>query len=202
MKKNTCNSFGSFVSNARLKNCLKHKSSKFSILTIYINNVFFIYISFASILIFFMNNNPFTSTTFLIHINSTKNELIKNYGNLNKKNLKKFGSLLPCKQSLLQPVYIKYVDFWADFQYKDFYLQKLFENKYQINVADNVQDSNFSSNLIYSKFGSDHYNNKYRRCIKIYVTGENNVPDFNEADYSIAFSYIKLSDSPFIYYEI
>ena len=43
-------------------------------------------------------------------------------------------------------------------------------------------------------FGSNHYNIKYRKCIKIYFIGENKAPNFIDSDYCIGFSYIKQYD--------
>jgi len=55
-----------------------------------------------------------------------------------------------------------------------------------------VLDAENPDYLFYSCFGSDHL--KYDRAIKIYFTGENDVPDFNICDYAIASSLLSFGD--------
>ena len=194
MKKKKYNYFSSSFPKLRQKNIPKYECSKIIRLRIYINNIFFISISFLSVSIFYMINNSLSNTFFHIYIYTIlNNTIIKNSENLIKKRFKEFARLSPCIYPLLEPINISYVDFWSDFQHKDFYFQKFFENNSQINVLDNITD-NISYYLMYSAFGNNHYNVKYRKCIKIFYTGENQIPDFSDADYSIGFSYIKLSD--------
>ena len=46
--------------------------------------------------------------------------------------------------------------------------------------------------LVYSCFGAEF--KKYHNCVKIFITGENIIPNFNECDYAIGFDDIKFGD--------
>lgn len=46
--------------------------------------------------------------------------------------------------------------------------------------------------LVYSVFGDEHLH--YNDCIKIFWTGENQIPDFNFCDYAIGFHHITFED--------
>lgn len=76
---------------------------------------------------------------------------------------------------------ISFVDFWPGFDTKNNFLYFLFREIYQ-NIE--VVDPSNSNLMIYSCFGKEHlkYNQK-----KIFYTGENIRPNFNECDYSLSF---------------
>jgi hypothetical protein len=76
---------------------------------------------------------------------------------------------------------ISFVDFWPGFDTKNNFLYFLFREIYQ-NIE--VVEPTNSNLIIYSCFGKDHlrYDQK-----KIFYTGENIRPNFNECDYSLSF---------------
>lgn len=80
---------------------------------------------------------------------------------------------------------IKFVDFWNDFDIYDNDFYKILSEKY------NVEISNQPEYIFYSCFG---FKNLDYNCIKIYYTGENIVPDFNNCDYAIGFHYLNFED--------
>lgn len=60
--------------------------------------------------------------------------------------------------------------------------------KFKVNVLD--PDSGEDPDLLfYSALGCEHY--KYSNCMKIYYTGENDIPNFNECDYALSFHNIE-----------
>lgn len=59
----------------------------------------------------------------------------------------------------------------------------------------NVEISKEPDFLFYSCFGAKHLD--YKNCVKIFVTAENVIPDFNECDYGAAFDYINFGDRYF-----
>lgn len=73
---------------------------------------------------------------------------------------------------------IKFVDFWSTFNEIDNDFYKILNKKYEIEISD---EPDF---LIYSVFGFENFN---YNCIKIFYTGENIIPDFNNCDYAIGF---------------
>ena len=81
---------------------------------------------------------------------------------------------------------IAFADFWKDLDLKDNYIVNILKKKYLIEISDNP-DYCFCS-----CFGNEHL--KYRDAVKIFFTGENIVPDFNEYDYAMGFSYIDFED--------
>ncbi|WP_080902829.1 glycosyltransferase family 10 domain-containing protein [Parabacteroides sp. Marseille-P3160] len=81
---------------------------------------------------------------------------------------------------------IFFVDFWKGFNpNKNFFIDKL-GGIFDLELN---PDPDY---LIYSTFGSSHL--KYTNSIKIYFTGENDVPDFNFCDYAIGFQHLSFED--------
>ena len=74
-----------------------------------------------------------------------------------------------------------FTDFWPLFNIKDNYFLDLLKKRFKI-ILDPI-DPEF---LIYSNFGIEY---KKFNCIKIYYTGENTRPDFNECDFAFTFDH-------------
>lgn len=71
---------------------------------------------------------------------------------------------------------------------RSFLYQWLSEREeYQVELVD--QDPDY---LIFSSFGEEHL--RYNRSVKIFWTGENQVPDFNFCDYALGFHHLQLED--------
>jgi alpha(1,3/1,4) fucosyltransferase len=83
--------------------------------------------------------------------------------------------------SLDNTIRLNFCGFWPDFDKQNNYFYKLLSTKYKIEIC---EAPDF---LIYSNFGNRH---KKYRCIKIFFTGENQRPNFNECDYAFTFDYI------------
>jgi len=81
---------------------------------------------------------------------------------------------------------INFVDFWKEFDKYNNIFTTYLSAIYDISI-DSKPDY-----LFYSFFGYEHL--KYKDCIKIYYTGENDVPDFNFCDYAIGFHHISFED--------
>lgn len=85
-------------------------------------------------------------------------------------------------------VKIKFTDFWEDFNEFDNYFIDILSRKYK------VINSNDPEILFFSNFGNMHL--QYD-CIKVYFTGENQVPNFNLCDFALGFHYIDFEDRYF-----
>lgn len=80
---------------------------------------------------------------------------------------------------------IKFVDFWPTFDHHNNNFVEALRTKFNVRVIDARSDE-IPDLLFYSRCGTkEHYN--YKDCVKIYYTGENDVPNFNECDYAISF---------------
>ncbi len=79
---------------------------------------------------------------------------------------------------------IKFVDFWPTFDTYDNKFIDALEAKFDIKVLSSNSDET-PDILFYSRCESAKHL-KYD-CLKIYFTGENDFPDFNECDYAISF---------------
>jgi hypothetical protein len=79
-----------------------------------------------------------------------------------------------------------------DSKYHRKWLKKILRNKYYIKF-----DSNNPDYLFYNIFGNEHLNYKYNNSIKIAIFTENQIPNFNEADYAIGQSHINYLDRYF-----
>jgi hypothetical protein len=87
---------------------------------------------------------------------------------------------------MLKKVKIDFVDFWGNFDKNNNVFIECLSSLYDVSIDENPDY------LFYSTFGSKHL--KYKNCIKIYYTGENDAPDFNFCDYAIGFQHIKFED--------
>ena len=84
---------------------------------------------------------------------------------------------------------VNFCDFWSDFNKENNGSINTLKKHYNIEMSENPDF------LFYSVNGSEHLN--YNNCIKIFLTGENNVPDFNECDYGTGFAYMEFEDRYF-----
>lgn len=83
-------------------------------------------------------------------------------------------------------VSVKFVDFWPSFDSHNNKFVRALEGKHRVSVIDSASEA-VPDILIYSYFGMEHL--KYN-CVKVYFTGENDVPNFNECDYALSFRHI------------
>lgn len=86
----------------------------------------------------------------------------------------------------MKSINVKFVDFWPDFDLNhNIFIDRL-KLYYNINISNNPDY------LFYSSFGKRHLD--YSNSVKIYFTGENDIPNFNECDYALAFQHISFED--------
>lgn len=88
----------------------------------------------------------------------------------------------------MKHIKILFVDFWPSFNIKENFITKIISSKYSYEIVRKDESPDF---LFYSCFGNEHYSYD---CIKIYYTGENDVPNFNECDYAISFHYLDFGE--------
>lgn len=80
---------------------------------------------------------------------------------------------------------LDFVDFWQGFNKYDNYFTNYLSQEFKIIISANPDY------LFFSDYGDRHL--KYK-CIRIYYTGENLVPNFNVCDYAIGFHFISFGD--------
>lgn len=86
--------------------------------------------------------------------------------------------------NMSNPVTVKFVDFWPGFEAENNPFTAALRARRQVTVLPDESSVN-PDILFYSRCGQGrHY--EYD-CLKIYYTGENDFPDFNECDYAISF---------------
>lgn len=81
-----------------------------------------------------------------------------------------------------------FTDFWSSFDFKDCFW-------YIFSEYDLILDKERPDYLFYSCFGTDHL--LYDRCVKIFWSGENMIPDLNICDYAFSLSNIQCDDRTF-----
>lgn len=81
---------------------------------------------------------------------------------------------------------IRFVDFWDDFNNKPNFFTDALSRHFDIEICDEPDY------LFFGTFGTDHY--RYPTAVRIFMTGENIVPDFNICDYAIGFDHIAFGD--------
>jgi len=79
---------------------------------------------------------------------------------------------------------ICFLDFWSGFDPQNNFLIHLFRSTFENVSLSSPYECDY---IIYSIFGSEHKN--YNNCKKIFFTGENVRPNFNECDYSFSFDF-------------
>ena len=120
---------------------------------------------------------------------------------LNKKQYNKFISILLNYISLFIQTFIPkikkktlYILFVDSFEYQINLIKKILQSKYIIKITPNNPDY-----LIYNVFKCKHLNKNFSNSIKIAVYTENQIPDFNIADYAISHAHINYLDRHFTY---
>lgn len=82
---------------------------------------------------------------------------------------------------------ILFTDFYPGFRAeRNFYYQWLTQHGYEAEISDKPDY------VFFSAFGDEHL--RYNDCVKIFVTGECQTPDFNLCDYAIGFDYLDFGD--------
>lgn len=94
---------------------------------------------------------------------------------------KKRNPVIYSEDTNAQLIKIDFCDFWPGFNKEDNYLVELLQTQYTLEVTDKPDF------LIYSVFGNEH---RKFGCTKIFYTGENVRPNFDECDYAFSFDFI------------
>ncbi len=81
---------------------------------------------------------------------------------------------------------IKFVDFYPNFNPQTSILWGTLWDRYEVIISEEPEW------VVYSVFGNEHL--RYNNCVKIFYTGENQVPDFNLCDYAFGFEYMEFGD--------
>ena len=84
---------------------------------------------------------------------------------------------------------VAFSDFWGGFVYNpnsktpvgDNVIYKILSERFDVEISNNPDI------LIYSVFGNNHI--RYTNCKKVFYTGENIRPDYNQCDYSLSFDF-------------
>lgn len=87
-------------------------------------------------------------------------------------------------------VKIKFIDYWSSFydnEIEDCLIMRILRKYYNVEICDNADY------VFFSTMGESHWSVP-DRCVKIYQTGENLVPDFNACDYAIGFEWMDYRD--------
>lgn len=81
---------------------------------------------------------------------------------------------------------LAFSDFWQPFDIENLWFLPVIRKEYNVKI---VGINNTPDILFFSCFGSEHLFSNAR--IKLFFTGENDVPDFNLCDYAISFHHIQ-----------
>ena len=86
-------------------------------------------------------------------------------------------------------VKVRFMDYWSGFNRSiDSYLVlRILRKHYDVDIC---EDADY---VFYSVMGESHWSVP-DRCVKIFHTGENVVPDFNACDYAIGFDWMEFED--------
>jgi hypothetical protein len=89
----------------------------------------------------------------------------------------------------MKKIRIAFKDYWEDFPQtmENYLILKILRAHYEVEVCD---DPDY---FFFSVMGNSHWSVP-DRCIKIFHTGENLVPDFNACDYAIGFEWMDYGD--------
>lgn len=87
----------------------------------------------------------------------------------------------------MQKKKIKFIDFWPHFNHEKNWFTRILRKYYDVEITD---DADY---VFFSCFDETHWDVP-DKCIKIYFTGENVVPDFNACDYGVGFEWMEYED--------
>ena len=85
---------------------------------------------------------------------------------------------------------VKFVDFWKGFEPDNNIFVEALRKNFEVDVLGD-DAGEVPQLLIYSAFGMEHI---HYDCMKVYYSGENDVPDFNQCDYAISSHFLQLGD--------
>ena len=86
----------------------------------------------------------------------------------------------------MDSITVKFVDFWPTFDRQANPFVRALSQRYQVEVI--PSDSPIAADLLfYSRCGNKQFLREPESSIRIYYTGENDVPDFNCCDYALSF---------------
>ncbi len=85
---------------------------------------------------------------------------------------------------------IKYTDFGGSFNPEKYWVTRVLQKNYRVTICNENPDL-----LFYSVYGENY--KKETDCIKVYISGENVIPNFKECDYSITSSRLQLGGRNF-----
>lgn len=89
----------------------------------------------------------------------------------------------------MKNIKVAFCDFWDDFDPNDNFLIASLRRICEVEL---VAPQDHPDILFYSIMG--YSNLYYTDCVRIYYTGENDVPDFNKCDYAISFQHLALGN--------
>ncbi|MBQ2017362.1 MAG: hypothetical protein II208_02440 [Alphaproteobacteria bacterium] len=84
---------------------------------------------------------------------------------------------------------INFCDWWSGFDKNNNIFSNVLKKYYDIIISDTPDF------LFYSCHGGDYL--RYNNCTKVFFTGENLLPNFNECDYGVSFDYINFGNRHF-----
>ena len=93
------------------------------------------------------------------------------------------------EETMKRTVKVQFMDYWEDFSQKreEYLLLRILRKHYDVQICD---DPDY---VFFSVMGQTHWGVP-DRCVKIFHTGENLVPDFNACDYAIGFEWMDYGD--------
>ncbi len=89
-------------------------------------------------------------------------------------------------------VTVKFVEFWPTFDVEHNPITQALRVKHDVTVLPS-EGGEVPDVLFYSRCGHGEHL-RYGDCIKVYYTGENDCPNFNEADYALSFQTLEFGD--------
>lgn len=89
----------------------------------------------------------------------------------------------------MEKLRINFVDFWPNFLKTDNYFYNLLSTEYDVSIDEDTPDLLFHS-FDYSKKQEHKKYDNLKNTKKVYYTGECNLPNFNETDFSFTFDYL------------
>ncbi|MBD5225163.1 MAG: glycosyltransferase [Bacteroidales bacterium] len=91
-----------------------------------------------------------------------------------------------------EDITVKFVDFWPAFDHRNNKFVDALSTRHRVTVLPAESDDT-PDILFYSCYNRGRNHLRYD-CVKIYFTGENDCPDFNECDYALSFYPLHLGD--------
>ena len=112
-----------------------------------------------------------------------------NYDNFDDNDFNNYNNYYDEVDSNKSILYVNYVDMWEYFYWYEFDIYNILSQRYHVYI------SNTPKFLFYSSYGNEYKN---YNCVKIFISDNEKIPNFNECNYGIGYQLVNITKNRYI----